>query len=204
VTPIDRCGDTVCNCGETAGSCPGDCTVVCPTSLSLATWTSGDDGWTKDGAWRRESSAMKWGSSSSYNSSYTHYLTYASNVDLSGCASAWLTFVISLSDDSSWDSESSTDKNQKLYVECSGDGGGSWLNMTAPTLPTAQTTSSGCTTYYCDGNQSINRSFSSTGQTWTLPAGCRTASARFRFRANGTTAWDLNNPGWTVDTVTVN
>jgi hypothetical protein len=27
-TPINRCGDGTCNCGETTGSCPGDCSIA--------------------------------------------------------------------------------------------------------------------------------------------------------------------------------
>ncbi|HNT28162.1 MAG TPA: hypothetical protein PKH10_08290 [bacterium] len=203
-TQCVQCTDNAhCNTGAGESCNAQNICTACPLPLTLATWDSGDDGWTKEGAWRREGSEMRWGSTTSYNSSYTHNLAYATDLSLAGCPSAVLTFQIQLKDDL-WSSESGTDKNQKIYVECSGNSGGSWVSLTPPTLPTAQTKSSGCTTYYCDGNSSIDRSFSKTGQTWTLPAECRTATARIRFRANGSTAWDLLNPGWIVDTVSLN
>ena len=174
---------------------------LCPLPLTVATWDSGDDGWTKDGAWVNKNSKMEWGSSTKYNSSYTHNLTYGTETVLTHCVNAGVSFTISLSDDTSWESESGTDKNQRLYVECSGNGGTDWVSMTPPTLPSAQTKNSGCTTYYCDGNQSVDRSFSAVAQTWMFPAGCIAPNALIRFRANGSSAWELYTPGWTVDTV---
>jgi hypothetical protein len=195
-----HCGDGTCNCGETAGSCPGDCTVVCPSALSLATWNSDAEGWTFTGPWRRDSGGyMVAGSATSYNSSYTHSLTNGSNTDLSGCTSATLSFLVRLSDDSDWSPDS--DKSERLYPECSGDGGGSWTALTPNPWPSNQ---SPCSTSYCDGGEGLNRSFSWTSQIITLPAGCRTTQARFRFRATGSSIWRLYNPGWYVDTVTVN
>lgn len=173
----------------------------CPFPLTAATWDSGDDNWTKQGLWTNSSGKMVWGSSNSQNSSYTHNLTYGTALILTGCENSGMTFTISLNDDTSWSSESGTDKNQKLYVECSGDGGANWVSMTPPALPSEQTKNSGCTTYYCDGNQSIDRTFSAVSQTWMFPADCLKADGRIRFRANGSTAWDLQNPGWTLDSV---
>jgi hypothetical protein len=139
------------------------------------------------------------GSSTSYNSSYTHSLTNGSNTDLSGCTSATLSFLVRLSDDSDWSPDS--DKSERLYPECSGDGGGSWTALTPNPWPSNQ---SPCSTSYCDGGEGLNRSFSWTSQSISLPAGCRTTQARFRFRATGSSIWRLYNPGWYVDTVTVN
>ncbi|HPS31435.1 MAG TPA: hypothetical protein PLZ43_14365, partial [bacterium] len=54
---------------------------------------------------------------------------------------------------------------------------------------------------YCDGNKNVDRSFTTTSQTWTFPAACLVSNGRIRFRANGSTSWDLLNPGWTLDNV---
>lgn len=180
---------------------------LCPLPLTLATWdkdadgNASDEGWTKEGAWVANNSRMEWGSSTKYNSKYTHNLVYGAETVLTHCANSGISFTISLNDDISWDSESGTDKNQRLYVECSGDGGASWISMTPPTLPDAQTKNSGCTTYYCDGHKTIDRTFAATSQTWTFPAGCLAPKGKVRFRADGSSAWELRNPGWTVDTV---
>jgi hypothetical protein len=197
------CGDTLCNCGETAASCPGDCGTPCPSSLTLATWTGGAESWAADAPWRHNTSGyMVAGSTSSYCSgTHNRNLTSPTDVDLSGCSSALLTFSVRLDDDVDWTSESSTDLNQRLYVECSGDGGGAWTSLTPSPWPANQ---SACATSYCDGNQSTNRSFGWTAQTITLPAACRTARFRVRYRINGSCIWDLENPGWFVDTVRVN
>ncbi len=61
-TPINRCGDGTCNCGETTGSCPGDC-VTCvlnaletfDTSALPSSWYLYDaDGYGNDWAWQSE------------------------------------------------------------------------------------------------------------------------------------------------------
>lgn len=179
------------------------CQNTCPSALTIATWNGSNEGWSFTGRWYVNAGTAAWGSGANPNEVYDHSLANGTNVDLSGCSNATLTFTISLRDDAGYSSESSTDKNNRLYIECSGDGGTNWASLSAPTLPSAQTSNSGCTTYYCDGNYGRDRSFSAVTQTWTLPAGCRTATARFRFRVNGQ-PWDLLNPGWTVDTVTVN
>ena len=181
-----------------------DCVISCPANLILAQWTSGaDDGWSYGGHWYHNGNTMAWGSTTS-NSPYDHSLTYNSDIDLSGCAAGSLYFQVALADDDSWEMESETDKNQRLYVECSGDSGLSWNGMVAPVLPLNQTKNNGCANYYCDGTYWLDRSFSFVGQTWTTPSACFTSSARFRFRANGSTPYDLRKPGWTVDTVIVN
>jgi hypothetical protein len=195
------CGDTVCNCGETAASCPADCGVPCPSTVSLATWASGADGWTWDGLWQRSGGALVAGSGISYCSNYTQNLTYGSDVDLSGCTSATLRFSVRLEDDDAWESESSTDKNQRLFVECSGNSGGSWTSLVPSPWPSSQ---SACATSYCDGNYGLDRSFPWTTQAISVITSCRTSQARFRFRAAGTCIWDLMNPGWYVDTVSLN
>jgi hypothetical protein len=196
-----HCGNSVCDCGETGATCPADC-AVCPAGLVLSTWDSGTDGWVWDDLWRRSGGALVAGAGSGHCSgSYTDNLTYPTDVDLSGCTTATLRFSARLADDAAWDRESSTDKNQRLYVECSGDSGGSWTSLVPSPWPTNQ---SACATSYCDGNLGLDRSFSWTSQAITLPAACRTTRVRFRFRANGTCIWDLMNPGWYVDSVSLN
>jgi hypothetical protein len=195
------CGNGRCDCGETTGTCAADCGPPCPTALSIATWNSGADGWSWDGLWRRHSSGyMVAGSTTSYSSSYTQNLTYGTNVNLSGCTAATLAFSVRLDDDPSY-SNKGPDKSERLYVQCSGDAGANWTNLTPNPWPANQ---SACATSYCCGGPGSGRSFPWTAQTIALPAGCRTATVRFRFQAKGQSAWNLMNPGWFVDTVTVN
>ena len=191
------CGNGLCDCGETVGSCPGDC-APCPTAVKIGDWASGDDGWTYGGLWKRSGGAMVAGSTNSYCNNYTQNLTYNTNVDLSTCASATITFQVKLGDDPSWTPRA--DKSERLYVQCSGDGGGTWVNLTPTSFPANQ---SGCSTSYCNGG-SNDRSFPLTSQTIALPAACLTTQARFQFQAKGACAWRMQNPGWTVDGVTIN
>jgi hypothetical protein len=65
VTPIPRCGDGTCNCGETNATCPGDCTTCALNSLGTftfdtATLPSGwyvydGDGYGHDWTWQTAS-----------------------------------------------------------------------------------------------------------------------------------------------------
>ncbi|MGI6395149.1 MAG: hypothetical protein ACOX2F_10565 [bacterium] len=73
--------------------------------------------------------------------------------------------------------------------------------MIPPTLPDAQTKSKGCTEYYCDGNKNVDRTFSMTEQIWKFPSDCLAPGGKVRFRADGTSAWELQSVGWMVDTV---
>ena len=141
---------------------------------------------------------MTAGSSYAYNSSYTQNLTYGADVNLAACGAATLTFIVKLNDDPTW--TPNADKSERLYPQCSGDAGVTWTNLQPTSWPPNQ---SACSTSYCNGYPT-SRSFGWTGQTLTLPASCRTATARFRFQAKGSSAWRLQSPGWYVDTVTVN
>jgi hypothetical protein len=87
-----------------------------------------------------------------------------------------------------------------LYVQCSGDGGGVWTNLTPDPWPANQ---SACSTSYCSGGKNASRAFPWTSQSITLPAACLTANVRFRFQAKGQNVWRLLDPGWYVDTVTI-
>lgn len=144
------------------------------------------------------------GSGTKYSSSYTHNLTYGTNVDLRSCASATLSFRVQLRDDATSfyaEDNDPTDKSERLFVQCSGDGGATWTNLTPNPWPTNQ---SACATSYCAGRYLLDRSFPWTSQQIALPAGCLTETARFRFQAKGANVWRLHNPGWYVDDVTVN
>jgi hypothetical protein len=140
------------------------------------------------------------GSTTSYSSSYTQNLTNGSNINLSTCTSATLKYRVRLADDPDYFGKGA-DKSERLYVQCSGDGGTTWNNLIPTTWPTNQ---AACATSYCCGGYGSGRSFPFTDQTATLPAACRTATMRVRFQAKGSSVWNLLNPGWYVDTVTVN
>lgn len=173
--------------------------MPCPTGLSLATWQSGDEGWVYDGLWSRNSGGfMAAGSSTKYSSSYTQNLTSGSDVNLASCSSTTLKFLVKLADDPSY---GSTDKSERLYVQCSGDSGATWTNLTPSPWPSNQ---SACSTSYCAGDMSTDRSFGWSSATIALPAGCLTSKARFRFQAKGSSAWNMMNPGWSVDQVSLN
>lgn len=192
------CGNGACDCGETAASCAADC-APCPTALKIGDWASSDDGWTYDGLWKRSGGAMVAGSTNSYCNNYTQNLTYNTNVDLSTCSAPTITFQVKLADDVSWTPRA--DKSERLYVQCSGDAGANWTNLTPVSFPPNQ---SACATSYCNSGTSPDRSFPLTSQTIPLPAACLTTQARFRFQAKGACAWRMQSPGWTVDGVTIN
>jgi hypothetical protein len=141
---------------------------------------------------------MAAGSSIKYNSSYTENLTYGSDVDLSGCTSATLSFLVQLADDINY---GTTDKSERLYVQCSGDGGATWTSLTPNPWPANQ---SACSTSYCAGSNTIDRSFAWTSQSIALPAACLKKATRFQFQAKGSSAWNMQNPAWSVDNVKVN
>ncbi|MCC6646294.1 MAG: hypothetical protein IT374_12070 [Polyangiaceae bacterium] len=190
------CGNKACDCGETAASCASDC-APCPAGLVIGDWGAGADGWTYDGLWRQSGGAMVAGSANKYCNDYTQNLTSGADVDLSTCAAATLSFQVKLDDDL-WTPRS--DKSERLFVMCSGDGGANWTTLTPSPFPANQ---GPCITSYCNGGNT-ERSFPLTAQSITLPAACRTKQARFRFQAKGECAWRMENPGWTVDGVKVN
>ncbi len=197
------CGNGRCDCGESSTTCPADCpSTTCPKAVSLGTFTTGADSWTFDGLfrWDSGSASMVAGSSTKYSSSYTQNLTNPSNVDLSKCASATLTYRVRLADDPGYASKGS-DKSERLYVQCSGDGGSTWNNLTPTAWPVNQ---SPCATSYCCGGPGLDRSFPMTAQTANLPSACLMAATRFRFQAKGSSVWNLQNPGWYVDDVVAN
>jgi hypothetical protein len=174
--------------------------VPCPTAKAIGDWTSSDDGWSLDAPWTRVFGYMTFGSSlNAYNKPYTLNLTYGSDVALQGCATATLTFTVRLADDINYSPK--TDKSERLIVQCSGDSGMSWVNLTPGPMPSIE---SSCGTSYCSGSTSVDRSFPWTGQSAAIPAACLSATARFRFSATGKTAWALQSPGWSVDSVTIN
>lgn len=140
---------------------------------------------------------MGGGNANKLQSSYTQDLTYGTNVNLLSCGSATLSFEIMFSDDTSRGS----DKSERLYVQCSGDGGASWSNLRPNPWPANQ---SQCGTSYCSGSTSSGRSFPWTAQTIALPPECRTATTRFRFRAEGSHPFNMQNPGWSLRDVKVN
>ncbi len=172
---------------------------VCPTALALGLFDTGTDGWTFDPLWRRGSGNMVAGSSTDYVSSYTQNLTSGADTDLSGCSAALLTFTVRLDDDPAW--ETSLDRSERLSPQCSGDGGAVWTSLTPNPWPARQ---SQCATTYCSGGRDSSRAFPATAQSITLPSSCLTPRARIRFQARGASAWRLQNPGWTIDSVRIN
>lgn len=196
------CGDGVCSCGETSGSCSTDC-QTCPTGLTIGAWNGSDDDWTwrkSDPFWQRYPGNLGGGSGiNPYGSSYSEAATYTKNVNLSGCASATLSYQVRLDDDSTYSGD--VDKSERLYVQCSGDGGTTFVTLTPSPWPNKQ---SPCGNSYCDGDTSINRSFGWTAQSISLPAACRTSAARFRFLAAGSSAWRMYAPAWYLQQVKLN
>jgi hypothetical protein len=105
-----------------------------------------------------------------------------------------------LVDDSTWSPD--VDRSERLFVECwNNSPPGAWVSLVPSPWPTNQ---SPCSTSYCDGGEGLDRSFAWTSQAITLPSSCRNSQARFRFRATGSCVWRLMNPGWYVDTVSLN
>ena len=172
---------------------------VCPTALALGLFDTGTDGWVFGGLWRQSAGSMVAGSSTAYSSSYTQNLTSGADVDLSGCSAALLTFTVQLADDPDW--MSSLDRSERLSPQCSGDGGTVWTSLTPAPWPARQ---SQCATTYCSGGLNSSRAFPTTAQSITLPPSCLTARARINFQARGSSAWRLQNPGWTIDSVRIN
>jgi hypothetical protein len=171
----------------------------------LGAFTSNTDGWVIDPLWSRDASnggVLVAGSSLSYNNTYTQNAMNGSNVDLGGCATTpvKLGYRVRLDDDPTYASKG-LDKSERLYVQCSGDGGATWTPLTPSPWPTNQ---SPCATSYCDGAYALDRSFPWTAQSITLPPACVSKTMRVRFQAAGKSMWNLMSPGWWVDTVTIN
>jgi len=200
LTNGDCAGELVCNANN-------QCADPCPSNIVLATWNSGDDGWSRGSGWQRFSPSSPpgdcysgsgcmrfWGSVSGY----TSHLSYGTNVDLGSCGSATLNFYVRLVD---WMGDSDLSCSEKLRVSCSGNGGSTWTNIVPNPWPAGQS-SALCSDCYCDGTSSSNRSFGWTAQTVSIPEVCRTNQARFRFTASGNSANNINY--WYVDEVIIN
>lgn len=175
---------------------------VCPTALTLGTWASGDDGWSHDNNWwTRASGYMHVDYINGHNSNYTQNLTYATDIDLAGCTAATMKFAVQLGDDTY---AAGTDKSEKLFVQCSGNSGGSWTTLTPNPWPSNQQSNCSSTGGYCAGGSGNNWSFGKTNQTISIPSGCLTTQARIQFQATGKTTWSLMNTGWYIYPVTIN
>jgi len=184
----DACDDGIAEttgdeCQPT-GACVGS---SCPVPISLATWTSSDDGWTYLGNW-------VFLSSGGYPDGYMRFDDYPQEenysapltslpVDLTGCSTATLQYALMLADYK----DIVSGREEYLHVQCSGDGS-SWTTIT----------------WSMDGDDSESDwdlSFFWAIEEYTLPAACRTATAYVRFLAEGDDSWDI--AGWGVDTVSV-
>ncbi len=174
---------------------------LCPLPLTVATWDSGDEGWTSSYcAWARDDAGgfMKyWANTgtSCHKTSYNHYITGATLPKLSNCASAMVSFRVMFADDQY---STDADKSERLILQCSGDDGGTWKDMKPTTWPSNQ---SACKDYYCDGDTNSGRSFSWTDQEIAMPVECLTALSKIRFKAWGSDNWRINY--WGVDSVSI-
>jgi cysteine-rich repeat protein len=166
--------------------CLNNCTKnlnYCTPTVSLATWASGDNGWSYTANWARQTTAGQGGAngwmrfyySPAISTSYTRALTSSTTVNISGCTNPTISFY-SLLDNYN------PSGNEYLRLDCSGDGGGTW----AENIWTI--------------NNTADHSW--TQRIVTIPAGCCTDNAVFRFRATGVNTNNID--WWGVDTVTVN
>ncbi|HSA32406.1 MAG TPA: hypothetical protein P5077_01640 [bacterium] len=202
-TQCVQCTDNAhCNTGAGEVCNAQNICTACPLPLTIATWASDDEGWTRTGNWVRETTSDGWMryDDDSHKTNYDHSLTYATDINIAGCSAATLSFSITFMD---YVYTTDADKSEKMYVECSGDGGGSW-NTLVPTPYPANQSSSRCSNCYCDGDSSSfsEKSFGWTAQNITLPVACKTSAVRIRFRAKGTDSWAINY--WGIDTVILN
>ncbi|HOG43140.1 MAG TPA: kelch repeat-containing protein, partial [bacterium] len=190
----EECDDA--NENESDG-CLNDCTVVenwictgnpsvcgyCTTTVSLATWASGDDGWSYTANWVRQTTAGQGGTngwmrfyySPTISTAYTRALTASTTVNISGCTNPTISFY-SLLDNYN------PSGNEYLRLDCSGNGGSTWTENIWTINNTA------------DHGWTL--------RTATIPTDCRSNNAVFRFRATGVNTNNID--WWGVDTVTVN
>jgi len=190
----EECDDA--NENESDG-CLNDCTVVenwictgnpsvcgyCTPTVSLATWASGDDGWSYTANWVRQTTAgqggtngwMRFYCSPTISTAYTRALTASTTVNISGCTNPTISFY-SLLDNYN------PSGNEYLRLDCSGNGGSTWTENIWTINNTA------------DHGWTL--------RTATIPTDCRSNNAVFRFRATGVNTNNID--WWGVDTVTVN
>ncbi len=191
----EQCDDA--NENESDG-CLNNCTVVanwtctgnpsvcgyCTPTVSLATWASGDDGWSYAANWARQTTAGQGGANGwmrfywdpAISTSYTRALTSSTSVNIAGCTNPTISFY-SLLDNFN------ASGNEYLRLDCSGNGGSTWTDN-----------------IWTWRNNTADHNW--TQRTATVPTNCRSNNAVFRFRATGV---DTNNINWWgVDTVTVN
>lgn len=190
----EECDDA--NENESDG-CLNDCTVVenwictgnpsvcgyCTPTVSLATWASGDDGWSYAANWARQTTAGQGGANGwmrfywdpAISTSYTRALTSSTSVNIAGCTNPTISFY-SLLDNYN------PSGNEYLRLDCSGNGGSTWTENIWTINNTA------------DHGWTL--------RTATIPTDCRSNNAVFRFRATGVNTNNID--WWGVDTVTVN
>ncbi|MGI6395142.1 MAG: EGF domain-containing protein [bacterium] len=209
--PNPYCNTTTYNCVEclsdshcdtVAGEkCSNNKCVTCSLPVTLATWNEGDDGWDASyKAWKRDDSGhMKYSGDYGHKANYEHYLTNGTPTDIGSCGTVYANYSVMLSD-FHYEAGNDPDKSERLILQCSGDNGGNWVDVTPPGSSSWPSNQSQCSTSYCDGGAWPNlKSFSWTEQKISVPAQCKTSSARFRFKAWGKDNWNINY--WGVDSV---
>ncbi|HOW50437.1 MAG TPA: lectin-like protein [bacterium] len=178
-TPVINTCDYKCAAGYTW---TGSACLSCPGTTTLATWDSADE-WTTSGEdnWSRQTSGGQSGGWEKWNYltrrySYSQTITSGTLANLTGCATATVKFY--------WYLDDYGGSGEYMSFDCSGDGT-TWTNDVWTKA---------------DANSDSTTSW--TQATATLPAACRGATPKVRFRFTGADTWNIDY--WGIDTVTLN
>ena len=158
------------------------CIGACPVPVTLSTWDSTVDGWATTSNWARISSSSDYRWDSWPGDGYMVFWNHprltgfdrsltSPVVDLSGCSSATVEFIVRFKDDSE------VSGSNKLSLECYNGSGWSpiWIY-----------------------NESSG-SYSYNTLSYSLGSSCRRSNAQIRFRAEGSDSYGISS--WGVDEV---
>ncbi|MFO7736465.1 MAG: kelch repeat-containing protein [bacterium] len=175
-------------CGSEPGSIATDYAEVTVKyrivePISVATWEYGNDNWSFESNWARQTTAGQDGDPGwmrfNYNPTLTDYsreLGMTSSIDISHFSEPSFNFYSLLNN-------YSTTGDEYLRLDCSGDGGNSWTEN-----------------IWIWNNGTADHGW--TLRSVTIPSECHTNNAMFRFRATGSSSWNLNH--WGTDMVFIN